>query len=109
MYTECLRADGVKLPKEGFLAFSASTGAAFAEHDLLSVTTATFSGASHHNSSVRLVETQSEKGQLIFILGVSGALFYLCSKYIIMPMMTFNARGKRDAFSTRMNKIYGSL
>lgn len=111
-YNLCFEADQVRLPRSGYIGFTASTGASSAEHDLLSVTTATFSGHQNehnHSKAMRVIESKSARGGFVLIMGVSGTIFYLCYRYIMLPMLIKMGHGKRDPVSSRMNKMYGTL
>lgn len=104
-YNLCFQAEKVRLPKSGYIGFSASTGASFAEHDILSVTTATFSGQHHINKTMRLIESKSARGGFVLVMGISAAIFYLCYQYIMLPMLNKMGRGK----FTKMGQIYKAL
>lgn len=85
-YTQCLSVDNVKMPRDGgFIAFSASTGSSSAEHDLLSVTSATFSNPAMHNE---VVQKRKEK-KIWLLLGVAAGIFYLAYAYAFKPLMQY--------------------
>lgn len=108
MYDQCIKVDNVRLPYAGFIGFSASTGAASAEHDLLSVTTATFSGHLIDQFEKTLTSKKKKRGLVFFLAGL--CLLYLVYTYVLKALLRrYNRGGKGDAFSQRMSQIYGAI
>ena len=110
-YTECVKvrvSEHVKVHR-GFLSFSASTSKqAHSEHDLLSVTTATFSPStlSGSNASFTMYTNSMRSSGKVYLY---AGLFILISYGLYLLYKKWWRGPSKDSFSSRLDKMYGSI